>query len=108
VTDVTQLRPGTTIKDDGIAALLHAASKAVFVTINVKDFWRRTTPHERYCVVCCDVPTARIDEIAGWLGRLFAHELFRTQKQRLGKVLRVTPEHVQFYSTDSWTIQDVE
>ncbi len=38
VTDITQLRPETVIRDDAIPMLLRAARQPTFVTINVSDF----------------------------------------------------------------------
>jgi len=108
VTDITQLRTGSLIKDDAVPTLLRAARRPTFVTINVEDFWRRVTPHLRFCIVCLVLPSSRAEQIPGCLRRLFAHELFRTQKLRLGKIVRVTPHHMQYYSTDSWAVQEVE
>lgn len=49
---VTQLRPGTIIKDDAIPSLLYQVKQPTFVTINYTDFWRRVSADERYCLVC--------------------------------------------------------
>jgi hypothetical protein len=49
VTDITQLRPGTTILDDAIPSLLRAEREPSFITINVSDFWRRLAPRSGFC-----------------------------------------------------------
>jgi len=41
---IIDLRPGTVIKDDAIPALLREQSLPTFVTINVRDFWRKVEP----------------------------------------------------------------
>ncbi len=40
---ITDLRPGTIIKDDAIPALLRRQQQPTFVTINERDFWRKVT-----------------------------------------------------------------
>ena len=107
VTDITQLRPGTVIKDDAIAELLRGIRGATFVTINVADFWRRIAPARRFTVACFALSHDRADEISKWLRRLFALPQFRTRKARCGKVARVSQRQVQFYTSTSWAIQVV-
>ena len=51
VRNIVDLRPGTLIKDDAIPALLHRERQPTFVTINVRDFWKRTPADNRYCVL---------------------------------------------------------
>jgi hypothetical protein len=105
VIGVTQLRAGTIIPDEHIPALLCLASRPVFVTLNVADFWRRLSVHPRFGIICLDIPDSRLDDIPEMLRRLFALEPFRTRKRRLGKIVRVTEERIQFYTTASPAIQ---
>lgn len=104
VTGITQLRPGTVILDETIPALLRAAPRPTFVTINVADFWRRLVPDSRFCVVCCAVPHTRTEEVSPLLRRLFALEPFRTRRHRLGKVVRVSQRQVQYYTPEARVI----
>jgi len=104
VTDITQLRPNTVILDEAIPMLLRAAPRPTFVTINVADFWRRLTPDPRFCIVCCAVPDTRAQEVPDLLRRVLALEPFRTRSRRLGKIMRVSRQHVQYYTTDTRTI----
>jgi hypothetical protein len=104
VTDITQLRPNTVILDEAIPMLLRAVSRPTFVTINVVDFWRRLTPDPRFCIVCCAVPHTRAQEVPELLRRVLALEPFRTRSHRLGKIVRVSRQHVQYYTTDTRTI----
>jgi hypothetical protein len=104
VTDITQLRPHTVILDQAIPLLLRAVSRPTFVTINVADFWRRLAPNSRFCIVCCAVPHTRAQEVPDLLRRVLALEPFRTRGRRLGKMVRVSPQHVQYYTTDTRAI----
>lgn len=95
---ITDLRPGTVVKDEAIPTLLRQAPGAHFVTINERDFWRRIPADPRYCVVCLALSDARVQLLPGLLRDVFARPEFRTRAQRLGKVLRVTRNEVTFYS----------
>jgi hypothetical protein len=105
VTDVTQLRPGTVIKDDMIPTILREASRPTFVTINVADFWRRVVPDSHFAIVCFALTHAQANKISRLLRRLLRSEPFRTKKKRLGKVARVSTRQIQFYTRDSWAVQ---
>ena len=60
---ITDLRPGTIIKDEAIPTLLAQESEPTFVTINISDFWQRVAITERFCVVCFALPDSTADEI---------------------------------------------
>ena len=107
VTDITLLRPGTVILDDAIPELLRAVRQATFVTINVRDFWRRLAPDKHFCMLCFALPDERVTELPGLLRRVFATEPFRTRGKRLGKVGRVTARRLQYYKTDSWAVRTI-
>lgn len=104
VTDITQLRPDTVIRDDAIPMLLWVARQPTFVTINVTDFWRRLTPEAQFCLFCVAVPHTRALEVPALLHRLFALEPFRIRHQRPGKIAQVSQRQVQYYTTDRRTI----
>ena len=107
VTAITHLRPHTVILDGAIPLFLRAVSRPTFVTINVADFWRRMTPDPRFCIVCCAVPHTRAQEVPELLRRVPALELFRTHRRRLGKIVRVSRQHGQYYTTDARTIHRI-
>jgi hypothetical protein len=94
---VNELRPNTTIKDDGIAALLRTADEPTFVTINVSDFWRRIDGDEHYRVVCFDLSTDQVTEIPSRLRQILKLRPFATRRARLGKVILVRPESILWY-----------
>jgi hypothetical protein len=94
---VTELRPGSVIKDDAVPALLRTLSDPTFVTIDWTDFWLRTKAHPNFCLVCFTLPTRCALEIAPLLRRLFRLAPFRTKAARLGKIVRVSEEHAAYY-----------
>lgn len=88
VVSVTQLRPGSVIRDDAIPALLQRLNQPTFVTTNVDDFWQIVQPHSAYCIVCLSLPRERNGEVPTVLRQLFALSEFRTKALRMGKVVR--------------------
>lgn len=105
---VTDLRPGTVIKDDAIPKLLQQQNQPTFVTINAKDFWRQVLISSQFCVVCFALPDSRADEISLLLRSLFGHAAFKTKKDRMGKVIRVTDHDISYYTFNERTIRTVE
>jgi len=47
---ITDLRPGTVIKDEAIPDLLRQQHQATFLTINEPDFWRKVAIDDHFCV----------------------------------------------------------
>ena len=97
---VNELRPHSVIKDDAIPALLDQQSRPTFVTINEKDFWKRIAVTPGFCVVCFTLPDARAGEISNLLRSPLRRPEFKTKAQRMGKVIRVSREHVSYYSIE--------
>ena len=95
---ITDLRPATVIKDDGIPQLLQEQNQPTFITINEKDFWRKVAITHRFCVVCFTLSDARAVEISSRLRSLLHQPLFATRKQRTGVVIRVTDQEISYYT----------
>src|SRR5512136_182776 len=106
VLSVTTLRPGTIIKDEAIPTLLLKVAQPTFVTINVTDFWRRTRPHPEYCVVAVSLPKERVAEIPDLLRRFCRLAMFNTKAGRMGKIIRLASDRIEYYESD-WTVQTV-
>ncbi len=98
VLTINELRPGTLIDDDEIAALLRQQKDAVFVTLNYTDFWQIIEPHSRYCIVCFKLTIDRKLEIPERLRELFQAEELNTKRKRAGKVISVTDQQISLYS----------
>lgn len=100
VVSVTKLRPATLVKDDGIATLLHAANDPTFVTINVKDFWRQFRADKRFCIVCLLLEQQQALQISPILRSLHTLPQFRTKAARMGTIIRVRPNLLEYYGID--------
>jgi len=98
---IKALRPGTVIKDEAIPALLRQAKQPTFVTINHRDFWRRTIAEKAFCLLCLKLTTDQTDELPGLLRRLFRFSEFKTKRARMSKVALVSQRVVQYYSVTS-------
>ncbi len=107
IISVRELRRGTVIKDDVAPALLCRKRSPMVVTTNVVDFWRKVVAHRRYCVICMPLPNDRQDEIPDLLYRLLHHRSFRTIKQRMGKVIRVSCSDIRYYEAAERTVTNV-
>jgi hypothetical protein len=95
---ITDLRPGTVIKDDAMPGLLRQQQHATFLTINETDFWRKVGIDAHCCVICFALPDARAHEIPELLRAVFWLPGFRTKARRMGKVLRVARRTVTYYT----------
>jgi hypothetical protein len=104
---ITDLRPGTVIKDDAIPMLLAQENQPIFVTINVIDFWQRVAMQPSICVVCVSVPDAQAMQVSPLLRRLLGCEGFQTKGEREGKVIRLTATQAQYYTARNSTIQTI-
>lgn len=70
---------------DQIIPLLHQHPGSIFFTRG-DDFYRPTLRHPRYCLAYLDVGAK---EVADYIRRFLRHPTFRTQAERMGKVVRV-------------------
>ena len=95
---ITELRPGTVIKDDTVPTLLQQQRRATFVTINASDFWQKVSLGPNFCLVCVALPDTQADSIPLLLRRLFRHPEFRTKASRMGKVARLTLTTASYYT----------
>ena len=76
-----------------IIPLLHSLRRPTFFTRD-HDFYYPWLRHPGYCLVYLEV---RPDEAAQFIRRFLRHRMFRTQTQRLGKVVRVHEDGISFW-----------
>lgn len=95
---ITDLRPGTIIKDDAIPLLLRQQYRATFITINETDFWQKVRIDTHFCVVCFALTDSQAVQIPSLLRAVFRLPAFQTKARRKGKVLRVTYTTVSYYT----------
>jgi len=105
---ITDLRPGTVIKDDAIPMLLRQQKQPTFVTINERDFWRRVAIDRQFSVCCFPMPDSHAHEIPPLLRRVLRHSVFRSKANRMGKVLRITGQEINYYTFDNRKVHRVE
>lgn len=105
VINIVELRPNTSIRDEEIPKLLRSVRQPTFVTINVTDFWRKLAPDRHFGIVAFQLLDRDAQEIPDLLRRVFHLAPFRTRRRRLGKIARVSREHCQYYTADSWAVE---
>lgn len=94
---IKKLRRGTLVKDDAIPTLLRLTKQPTFITIDWRDFWRRFSADERYCIICFALELKRCNEIPNLLRQVLSLAPFKTKNNRMGTVIRVTKHTVQYY-----------
>ena len=77
---------------DDIIPLLHTLRRPTFFTRD-HGFYHPSLLHAAYCLVYLDVA---FDEIAEFIHRFLRHPTFRTQAQRMGRVVRVHHNGVSY------------
>jgi hypothetical protein len=97
---IYELRPGSVIKDDAIPKLLRSQSGPTFVTINVRDFWRRIAISSTFSFACFDLPDPQAVLIPDLLRATFRFPEFRIRQRRMGRVIRISNRVVRYYKWD--------
>src|SRR5438128_639881 len=77
---------------DQIIPYLHGSG----TTFHTQDsgFFDSRLCHADYCLVYYDVPPG---ELTQWVLRLLRHDVFRTHRKRLGKVIKVGPSKIVYW-----------
>ncbi len=104
---ITDLRPNSIIKDEDIPQLLRQQNQPTFVTINERDFWRKVETDRRYCVVCFALADSHAGEISGLLRLLFRHPQFTTKAKRMGTVIRLAGEEINYYALSDRAVKSI-
>lgn len=104
---ITDLRPNTVIKDDGIPVLLRQQLQPTFITINETDFWQHIAIDQHFCVICCAVSDSRASTVPTLVRQLLRHPNFRNKAQRMGMVIRLTTTTAFYYTHRNPNIQTV-
>lgn len=79
-----------------VIPLLHQFRRPTFFTRD-RDFYHPSLLHAGYCLVHLDVA---FDEVANYLRRFLRHTGFRTQSQRMGKIVRVHYSGINYWQRD--------
>jgi hypothetical protein len=86
-----------------IIPLLHTLRRPTFFTRD-HGFYHPTLRHSGYCLVYLDVSA---DEAAEYIRRLLRHPAFRTQSQRMGKVVRVHHGGMSYWQVGDRRVHDL-
>ncbi len=108
VVSVRELRPKTIIKDEAIPQLLSKTRKQpTFVTINTKDFWKKTHPCKNISIVCLKLEDTKMMDIPILLKSLTKSKKFRTKASRAGYVFWIDSDgHISYHPHNKIEIID--
>jgi len=101
LTSVNKLRADTVVKDDAIPTILRTVKQPTFLTTNISDFWRKMPAHGAYCMICFDLSNEQIIEIPRLLRGVLRFKQFETKASRMGKILCVRHNHIDYYEVGS-------
>jgi hypothetical protein len=87
-----------------IIPLLHTPRRPTFFTRD-GDFYHPWLRHHGYCLVFLET---RPSEVASYIRRFLRHKLFRTQVQRMGKVICVNKAGLTYWQVGVNEAQKVE
>ena len=87
-----------------IIPLLHTLRRPTFLTRD-GDFYDPQLRHPGYCLAYFDVALA---EAAEYIRRFLRHPSFRTQSQRMGKVIRVSPRGLSYWRVGEVRDRNIE
>jgi hypothetical protein len=81
--------------DDEEQLLPHLrGSRCTFHTQD-EGFFKRRHRHRTYCIVCYVNITP--ERLSSWIVRFLRHREFNTHAKRLGRVIKVTPERIEYW-----------
>jgi hypothetical protein len=87
VVNIKEFRPYKKILDPQIPSLLLEAKQPTFVTVNYDDFWRKTAPHPRYCILCLKLEATQTLLVPEIVREVFKMPLYKTKAKRMGCVI---------------------
>ena len=100
-------RPAERILDDRVPSLLLQLKKPTFITID-RDFWDQYWCHPSYCILFFNLIDDQQPEIPSLLQELVRQEGFRTIRERMGKVARVSTNSLEFWMHRSHRLHELE
>jgi hypothetical protein len=83
--------------DDNILPFLVRLKQPTLLTRD-EGFFDRRLAHSRYCLAWFEVDAG---QTAFWIRRFLRHPLFRTNTQRMGKVVCIAPRGIAYWSKDA-------
>jgi hypothetical protein len=93
---IIDLVPDETLKDDRLLQFLRRQKQPTFVTLDA-GFFHKNLCDRRYCLIYCVVLHQQQNSIPGLLRQLFRLPEFKTKAVRMGSVVRVSGDQVEFW-----------
>jgi hypothetical protein len=93
---IEDLAPHETLKDDRILQILRRQQQPTFITLDGGFFLRRHCD-PRYCLLYFVIPRQQQSHLPDLLRRLFRLPAFKTKAARMGKVVRISSERIEFW-----------
>ncbi len=91
-----ELRRAKGISDEQIIPLLRRLKRRTFVTID-SDFYNSKLCDNVYCLIYFHLSSKQQAQIPVLLRRLFRIEGFRSIRERMGKVVCISPGRIRYY-----------
>jgi hypothetical protein len=101
VVSIKDLRLRTLIKDEAVPTILRTVKQPTFLTTNVSDYWRKMPAHATYCMICFELANEQIIEIPRLLRVVLRFREFKTKAARMGKILLVRHNRIDYYEVGS-------
>ncbi len=92
------------IQDTDIIPLLHRGKHATLFTHD-EDYFKRTLVHPAYCLVLLDLYDG---DAALFVRRFLRHPEFNSHAKRMGKVIRLHPQRINFWQLGKGALQTVK
>ena len=96
---VTSLRPGGRLLDPEIPGQLLKLRQPTFVTINYTDWNKSDLAHMGYCIVSLRLAIEEMSFVPTVLRQILQCPEYRTKRQRMGKVICWTKQHLFHYES---------
>jgi hypothetical protein len=93
---ITDLAPDETVKDDRLLQFLCRQKQPTFVTLDA-GFFHKHLCDRRYCLISCVIPHQQQHRIPGLLRQLFRLPEFKTKAVRMGSVVRLSGDQVEYW-----------
>ncbi len=93
---IEDLVPHEILKDDRILQILRRQQQPTFITLDGGFFFRRHCD-PRYCLLYFMIPRQQQFHLPDLLRRLFRLSAFKTKAARMGKIVRISNERVEFW-----------
>jgi len=93
---IEDLAPDETLKDERILQILRSQKQPTFVTLDA-GFYHKRHRDRRYCLIYFALPHQEQRRLPGLVRQLFRLPGFKTKAARMGKVVRVSDEKIEFW-----------